>query len=301
MKEIIVDGVTYLPASVLAKQFKYTSDYIGQLCRAKKVDAQLVGRSWYVNPLSLQALRQKRYSRTNAATSVVPEVSESTSVPVRVGSPLAKATVKLHESSQKTNYAKRIDWKPLKYEDDETELLPKLTKVKAPASVRITLADSADIAIKSSSKSTSLVADGLPTVSLKGRVSVVSLEEGFDIEDEVTPFPQEALTTVVLAPVSVQGSSPATLKRPVRTMSVVDNQPKAASFTPRSTVSTIAEVGPVGFTLGEWLLSLVVVFLLLLGGLVLTLSVETVVTFNTSSTQFIFTTEDMLEVLQFFR
>lgn len=61
MTTVTVDGVVYEKASVLAKRFKYTTDYIGQLCRAKKVDAQLIGRSWYVNPDSLEAHKESRY------------------------------------------------------------------------------------------------------------------------------------------------------------------------------------------------------------------------------------------------
>lgn len=61
MTTVTVDGVVYEKASTLAKRFKYTTDYIGQLCRAKKVDAQLIGRSWYVNPESLESHKESRY------------------------------------------------------------------------------------------------------------------------------------------------------------------------------------------------------------------------------------------------
>ena len=41
-------GKKYISASRAAELTGYASDYIGQLCRAKKIHASLVGRSWYV-------------------------------------------------------------------------------------------------------------------------------------------------------------------------------------------------------------------------------------------------------------
>lgn len=67
MDTITTNGVIYHKASVLAKRFHYTTDYIGQLCRQNKVDAVLVGRAWYVNENSLSNHKGDRYStvRTN--------------------------------------------------------------------------------------------------------------------------------------------------------------------------------------------------------------------------------------------
>ena len=66
MEEISVNGETYVKASVLAKNFGYTADYIGQLCRSGQVKATLVGRSWYVNEDSVREHRKGRY-RSNSA------------------------------------------------------------------------------------------------------------------------------------------------------------------------------------------------------------------------------------------
>lgn len=188
MKEVLINGVTYVPASSLAKQFRYTSDYIGQLCRAKKVDAQLIGRSWYVNPTSLASVREKRYSRdvkAKVAGGATHEIAINIEEPVKVASPLAKATVKMQAVEHSSNFAKRIDWKPLRYEDDSADLLPSLKKSFQPKSLKVHLADSSDIAIKSSTKSTTLVPDEMPSVILKGKVSVSSLEEAFDLTEEL--------------------------------------------------------------------------------------------------------------------
>src|SRR5690606_14933679 len=66
MEEISVNGEIYTKASILAKNFGYTADYIGQLCRSGQVKATLVGRSWYVNEDSVRQHRKGRY-RSNAA------------------------------------------------------------------------------------------------------------------------------------------------------------------------------------------------------------------------------------------
>ena len=60
----MIEGKEFVKASKLAKDFGYTSDYIGQLCRGGKVDAQLIGRSWYVELSSLHSHKDNRYKTT---------------------------------------------------------------------------------------------------------------------------------------------------------------------------------------------------------------------------------------------
>ncbi len=52
-KALIIDGKTYISAKNATQLVGYTSDYIGQLCRANKIPAKLVGRSWYVSEQDL--------------------------------------------------------------------------------------------------------------------------------------------------------------------------------------------------------------------------------------------------------
>jgi len=52
----------YVKASEAAKRFKYTQDYVGQLCRSDKVDARLVGRVWYVNLDSITEYRKTKHA-----------------------------------------------------------------------------------------------------------------------------------------------------------------------------------------------------------------------------------------------
>ena len=267
MKEVLINGVTYLPASSLAKQFRYTSDYIGQLCRAKKVDAQLIGRSWYVNPDSLAGVREKRYSRhlkTTVKGGATHEVSINTEI-VPVESPLAKATIKMQVLPQATNFAKRIDWKPLRYEGDESDLLPTLSKQFKPKSIKVDLADSADITIKKSTKSTILVPDELPTVTLRGKVKIASLEEAFDLteellEEDALAFPESPLPVVSPSLDASPEFRPKAILKPSKrptsadALELIDNN--------------YAQVVSSGFNMVEWSLITVNILLLVTAGLV---------------------------------
>lgn len=64
MEEISFNGEKYLKASVIADKFGYTSDYVGQLCRAKQIKATLVGRSWYVTEESVREHKKGRHRST---------------------------------------------------------------------------------------------------------------------------------------------------------------------------------------------------------------------------------------------
>jgi hypothetical protein len=200
MKGITIGGVEYLPASALAKKFKYTSDYIGQLCRAKKIDAQLVGRSWYVNPVSLEEHKSGRYSNTKPESNIKSDSSGVSKVAIAridVEAPVSNNTVKMSRETFKSgNFSKRMDWKPLKYEVDEADLLPSVRQEPRSAYIHLDLADSTDIPIKLASKPTKMVADPLPEISLKGKLKVASLDE-VEIEnffdDSSDDFPTESV------------------------------------------------------------------------------------------------------------
>jgi hypothetical protein len=54
MKDIfILQGKNYISARRASEISDYSSDYIGQLCRSKKIDSVRVGRIWYVSEKSL--------------------------------------------------------------------------------------------------------------------------------------------------------------------------------------------------------------------------------------------------------
>lgn len=49
MDELIFAGNKYISSKRAGKLTGYTADYIGQMCRADKIQCRLVGRNWYVN------------------------------------------------------------------------------------------------------------------------------------------------------------------------------------------------------------------------------------------------------------
>jgi hypothetical protein len=51
---IELGGEVYLSSVRAAEELGYTKDYVGQLARAGKIDAKLIGRSWYVLESSLR-------------------------------------------------------------------------------------------------------------------------------------------------------------------------------------------------------------------------------------------------------
>ncbi|KKU92708.1 MAG: hypothetical protein UY25_C0008G0009, partial [Candidatus Yanofskybacteria bacterium GW2011_GWC1_48_11] len=57
---IFSDGKEYISAVRAAEKIGYASDYIGQLCRAKKIPGQLMGKSWYVDFASLVEHKKNR-------------------------------------------------------------------------------------------------------------------------------------------------------------------------------------------------------------------------------------------------
>gem|GEM_PF-5288417 len=55
---IKIDGIAYIPVKRAAMLADYTADYVGQLCRAKKLEATRVGRAWYVSENSIIAHKE---------------------------------------------------------------------------------------------------------------------------------------------------------------------------------------------------------------------------------------------------
>ena len=60
MDTVDLGGSTYIKASRIAKDMGYTPDYVGQLCRGGKIDATLVGRTWYVRSGALEEYKKEK-------------------------------------------------------------------------------------------------------------------------------------------------------------------------------------------------------------------------------------------------
>lgn len=87
MQQLVLDGVDYVPLKIAAAQTGYEKNYLGQLCRAGKVDGRLVGRNWYVNIESLEKHTSLDYgdrgttafvgSRSESRPTVFPRLSDA--------------------------------------------------------------------------------------------------------------------------------------------------------------------------------------------------------------------------------
>jgi hypothetical protein len=177
MDTVTIDGVEYVKANVLAKKLKYTSDYIGQLCRGKKVDAHLVGRTWYVYPPSLEGHKTTRYAELRSSDKTINNSIIKSSSRRDVISPIAKSTAK----SQSPNFHNRVFWKNQSYQEDAADLLPMINKDAPPVTkMPITMADSERVRVSSVSKNVTMITQPMPAVVLAGTLKVQDFAPTFD-------------------------------------------------------------------------------------------------------------------------
>jgi hypothetical protein len=202
MDKVVLDGIEYVKASAVAKQFHYTSDYIGQLCRAKKIDARLVGRTWFVRPESLtehkKTTHQKPQESVDTSTKVSPPDDLASMVKINridVNAPLKNKTAKSttinadeHEVSPRLENGSTTR---ISYHTDTQTLLPNLSekrqpdqteKVSAQSSVKKFLhiepafAKKLKIA-KNKQKHVSFNPTALPEVALSGKLNVSTYQD----------------------------------------------------------------------------------------------------------------------------
>lgn len=76
MDELVIGGRQYVSSKRAAEITGYAKDYIGQLCRAKRIDGKLVGRNWYVEPRSLLHLSVKKPGSSNSESSLISDIRE---------------------------------------------------------------------------------------------------------------------------------------------------------------------------------------------------------------------------------
>lgn len=190
MDVVTHNGIDYTKATVAAKEFGYTTDYIGQLCRAKKVDARLVGRAWYVNIDSLDEHKKGRYKadfldRVKEQDPLhelwldEPEQAEKSAPKrqVKVEPVLKNKTVRMTR-----HFKDGMVTVPVNYDPDEEDLLPTITKADAaakpvtaterprPEPVRV------KIPKRRQTKPTIMRPEELPEIVLKGRVAVKAVQ-----------------------------------------------------------------------------------------------------------------------------
>jgi len=174
METVTLNGTEYVKASVLAKKLGYTSDYLGQLCRGGKVDAELVGRSWYVEPNSVTEHKKNRYG--GATKNITPSARRA------VRTPKGETHIAIHS-----------------YEDDAHDLIPHIQRYAAKKSgaqatthVQVKkqerepiLKDAEPIKVTSKSRVTRLQAGDRPKVTFKGSLPVLDITDDEIAADEI--------------------------------------------------------------------------------------------------------------------
>lgn len=119
---IKIDGSEYISSSRAAKLAKYSSDYIGQLCRRGSIPGRLVGRTWYVNKECLLEHKIEHRNRYNEE-----RISRLKGMICRSSHSTGKVVVH-NEAPMPTKYPPtQVKWE-MKYEQDLRPLLPLLKK-----------------------------------------------------------------------------------------------------------------------------------------------------------------------------
>jgi hypothetical protein len=171
MDVLSVGGKDYVKASVIARDLGYTADYVGQLCRNRKVNAKLVGRTWYVDRNSIHIHKENRYRSTQSKS--VESLKESlevanteergTAIPIRIA-----------HTSQATT---RIVKKPVytSYLEDEAELIPEVSK--AGVSIPVELADAKAVKITSKKDEYVFETPALEPIRFHGKLNLSNIED----------------------------------------------------------------------------------------------------------------------------
>ncbi len=120
MDEITIDDKTYISSKRAAAITGYAKDYVGQLCREGRVEARLIGRSWYVFE---DSIRKHRF-----------EESET---------PVEDPTVEV-ETSEKTN--NEAIWEEAVYTSEEVEMLPVIEEKVVAEEVKEEILEAEDAA-----------------------------------------------------------------------------------------------------------------------------------------------------------
>lgn len=125
MDELEISGKRYVSSRRAAKQYRYHSDYIGQLIRAGKVLGTKVGRAWYVEVISLEA-----YFGKESAQSSTQEFSNALVIPegVTPGKVLESSDLESPEQqSEKSNVTLEVKSIATEKRDAEIKFQPDTT------------------------------------------------------------------------------------------------------------------------------------------------------------------------------
>lgn len=237
MQKISFGERDYVKASEVAKRFKYTQDYVGQLCRGKKVDARLVGRVWYVNVDSVTDYRKTKHATQKKAVYTkqsVPttETKQKKSRVVPVVRP--KTARKLQETFPKEAKS-AVRQITTKYSRDKEASIPVLsTVVTTSAKESVALLPKKDpkqfsgVKIKvrpNTKKSTTYHAEKIPEITLKSKLKVTN-----EVENLVPKSAEDTPTSTINDQEKVLNDS----RLEVSSAQAVSNEGGSVNFHPKS-------------------------------------------------------------------
>jgi hypothetical protein len=201
MQEVTFDGIAFTKASVLAKEFGYTADYLGQLCRGGKVQARLVGRTWYVSRDSLESHRTGLYKLQREKSRISQEnQNESNNIKISridvAAVPTRTMAKNFYEHATAANL--RLQSSAF-YLDDDEPLIPPLRQ-----SVPVDLAEAEVLSVQSvTHKEVTMLPEALPEVYMRGVVPVRAV-----VADPIPEESPEAKVSSASSPM-LQTSTPA--------------------------------------------------------------------------------------------
>ncbi len=193
MDILTIDDKNFVKASKIAKDLGYTSDYVGQLCRGNKVEAKLVGRTWYVEQDSINTHKENRYKKDPAST---PQATKESS-PSEVHPVVLKKVPDTPEKSpiKKARFLEHTDKTPVatSYKTDESELIPgekKEITVKT-GNLEVDLADASSVSITSKSNKYDFSTPAREKLTFSGSVEVNDIPDIHPVELPEDPEPEE--------------------------------------------------------------------------------------------------------------
>ncbi len=122
MDEVTIKGVTFRKTTILAKKYGYTTDYLGQLARAKKIRAKLIGRSWYVEEQSLADYKEGIGTSESEMTPPEAKTAATSAVKLSVG-PERSAEDSISPRPVSNNHTDKILVYPRNFNSPQNEVV----------------------------------------------------------------------------------------------------------------------------------------------------------------------------------
>jgi hypothetical protein len=136
MDEIIFDNRIFISSKRASRNYGYTKDYIGQLARAGRIDARLVGRNWYVDERSLAAHKGGDYVRDARRSSFESREPLGSGYGVTsrdLGTARSSISSDLNQRRSEQVLNNPYLRSEIKYESDNSSSLPNLPVIKKKA------------------------------------------------------------------------------------------------------------------------------------------------------------------------